>query len=591
MAKPNSTKLIELRNKAKREGWAKWIRQGSGEEADEKAMLNGCRFDLNRCNHWLEFAEEYGTLTEGAWRGQKFSLLPWQSTETGRLFGWVKHSPEWGFDVRRFRIWFAELPKKQGKTPLLSLIGNYLFFADCVNQDGSPRQINLYNAATSRKQADRLLVHSVRQIKNSDELSRAATIKRLEGFWSVSYRDNEWNVVAADPASADGVNGHCLADEFHRWKGFEFYNSIKWMIASQPEGVFATITTAGEQGENVWQYTHDHTLAVNAGTVIDESFYGVIYAADRKDDPHDEATWFKANPSLGTNVTSPLKLSTFRADYESAKADPTSWPAFLRLRLGVSQNQTNTWVDNACVNGFADWDSGPTARAESTERIDCYEEFTDSDLQKTEATSITLALDLASVRDTVAASLSICDESQIVRNKTWFWLPEKEAMRQAKRVSYKRWADGGFITLTPGDVIDYRKLLNDLIDICELHKVTRFYFDPLFQAEWLTQELEQATGAERVAFPQTIIHYAPLVKEAERRIISHTIRHCGNPVMSWQISNAISYENANGDRRIKKRNGSDYRKVDGVQAMIMSLQDSVAAQTFHFYENNEVETI
>ena len=158
-------------------------------------------------------------------------------------------------------------------------------------------------------------------------------------------------------------------------------------------------------------------------------------------------------------------------------------------------------------------------------------------------------------------------------------------------MSYKRWADGGFITLTPGDVIDYRKLLNDLIDICELHKVTRFYFDPLFQAEWLTQELEQATGAERVAFPQTIIHYAPLVKEAERRIISHTIRHCGNPVMSWQISNAISYENANGDRRIKKRNGSDYRKVDGVQAMIMSLQDSVAAQTFHFYENNEVETI
>jgi phage terminase large subunit-like protein len=593
VGKPNSTKLIEARNKAKREGWLKWIRQGPGEEADERAIINGCWFDLRRAHHWLEFADNYGTLTEGAWKGKPFKLLDWQATETGRLFGWIRHSPEWGFSVRRFRIWFAELPKKQGKTPLLSLMGNYLFFADCVNEDGSPRQINLYNAATSRKQADRLLTHSIRQIKNSEELSSVAEIKRLEGFGYVKYNDNEWNVVAADPASADGVNGHCLADEFHRWKGFEFYNSIKWMIASQPEGVFATITTAGEQGENVWQYTHDHTLAVNAGTVIDESFYGVIYAADRADDPHDEATWFKANPSLGTDATAPLKLSTFRADYESAKADPTSWPAFLRLRLGISQSQTNTWIEKACVRGFADWDSGPTLRSQSSEpRIDCYEPFTDDDLTQIDATTITLALDLASVRDTVAASLSICDQDQIVRNKTWFWLPEKEAMRQAKRVSYQRWAKDGFINLTPGDVIDYRRLLNDLIDICEKFSVARFYFDPLFQAEWLTQELAEATGAERVAFPQTIMHYAPLVKEAERRIINHTIRHNANPVMSWQISNAISFENANGDKRIKKRNSSDYRKVDGVQAMIMSLQDTLSADDgASFYETNEVEEI
>ena len=590
--KPNSAKIVGLRAKAKREGWLSCIRQGQGEEADERAMLAGCRFDLRRRDHWLEFADNYGTLTEGAWRGKKFRLLDWQARDTGALFGWVKPSTEWGYDVRRFRIWFAELPKKQGKTPLLSLIGNYLFFADCFNPDGTPRQINLYNAATTRKQADRLLTHSIRQIKNSPELSAVANIRTLEGFGNITYQDNEWGVVAADPASADGVNGHCLADEFHRWKGFEFYNSIKWMIASQPEGVFATITTAGEEGENVWKYTHDHAVAVNAGTTIDEAFYGVIYAASRDDDPHDEATWFKANPSLGTSKDSPLKLSTFRSDYEAAKADPTSWPSFMRLRLGVSQSQTNTWIETACVKGFADWDSGPTARAQTQDRIDCYEAFTDESLEQIEATSITLAMDLASVRDTVAASLAIVDEAGIARVRTWFWLPEREAIRQQKRVSYRQWADAGHITLQSGDVIDYRKLLNDMVYICERFSVQRFYFDALFQAEWFTQELEAATGAERVAFPQNVTQYGPVVKECERRIISHTLRHNANPVLSWQVSNAIAYENANGDKRIKKRVHGDYRKVDGVQAMLMSLRDSLQGETdSNFYDDNEVEEV
>ena len=67
MAKPNSTRLIELRAKAKRDGWARYIRQGPGEEADERAMLNGCWFEPHRADHWLEFADRFGTLTEGPW--------------------------------------------------------------------------------------------------------------------------------------------------------------------------------------------------------------------------------------------------------------------------------------------------------------------------------------------------------------------------------------------------------------------------------------------------------------------------------------------------------------------------------------------
>lgn len=577
--KPNSTLARQAINLAKREGWYRWVRQGEGEEADERAIINGCRFDERRADHWLEFADDYGTLTEGPYAGKPFRLLPWQANDTGRLFGWIRFNPEWGYDVRRFRFWYEEVPKKNGKTPLLSLIGNYLMFADCVNPDLSPRQINLYLCATTRKQAERCLTHAIRQIKNNDDLADAATIRKLEGFFSVQYLENMWTVVAANPESADGVNGHCLADEFHRWKGFEFYTALKWMLASQPEGVFAAITTAGEEGENVCKVTHDHAIDVNAGRVIDESFMGTIYAALKSEDPDSEETWFAANPSLGTDADSPIKLSTFRADYENARDDPTEWIGFKRLRLGIWHSTLGGWIDTSCDNGIDDWDSGPTARVKQPEqRIDCHEDFDDEYLIKHETMSRTLGMDLATARDTVAAVISFQDMDDIVRLRPSFWLPEKQARLQRKVVNYQAWAEAGAIKLTKGRAINYRLLLNDMIELIERFQVTRFYYDPLFQAEWFTQELEANTDAERVQFPQNFTHYAPVVAEFEHRIIEQRIRHNSNPVLTWQLQNAKALENTNGGKRIVKPKRGSFKKVDGVQASLMAIRDCLRGE-------------
>lgn len=539
-------------------------------------MLNGCYFNPRRADHWYEFADAHGTLTEGAWRGKPFRLLDWQADDTGRLFGWCRFSEEWGGEVRRFRMWYEEVPKKNGKTPLLSLMGNYLLFADCVGWDRMPRQISLYLAATTRKQAEKCLNHAVRQIKSDELLAKEAKITKFEGFNRIEYGDNLWEVVAADPASADGVNGHCLAEEFHRWKGFEFYNTLKWMLATQPEGLFLAITTAGEDGENVCKATHDYTRDVNAGRIIDETFLGQIYGASRDADPGDEATWRAANPSLGDTPQSPLKISTFRSDYVAAKNDPMQWSDFKRLRLGIWPTQTAGWID--CLkHGVDDWDSGPTARSRAADgkRIDCYQGYDDAFLRSIDARSVTLAFDLASHRDTVAAALSIEDQRHIVWTRLWFWLPEDEAARQSKHISYQRWAQQGFIKLIPGEVIDYRRLKHDLLEILDTFRVPQFYYDPHFQGEGLTQDLEAESNAERVEFPQTVVAYGPCVSELERLIQSKRIRHNGNEVLSWQLKNAVARENDNGFKRFVKRARGERRKVDGAQALAMSLVNCV----------------
>ncbi len=169
-------KTGRLESKGQREGWLRYVRQGEGEEADERAIMAGCRFDPRRADHWLEFADKYGTLTEGPWKGKPFTLLPWQQDATARFFGWVKFNEEWDQEVRRFRFLYLEVPKKNGKTPLLSLIGNYLLFGDSWE-----RQINLYLAATTRKQAERCLTHAIRQIRIATSWPRWPKSKSWKG--------------------------------------------------------------------------------------------------------------------------------------------------------------------------------------------------------------------------------------------------------------------------------------------------------------------------------------------------------------------------------------------------------------------------
>jgi len=582
MARRQSTKLIQLKNQARRQGWLKWLRKGPGQEADERALLNGCRISTKRGQHAIDFADRFGTLTEGAFKGRKFELLDWQHDWIFRLFGWVKYSTEWQQWLRRFRYAYLEVPKKNGKTPLAALVGNYLLFADSHG-----RQINMHVAATTRKQAERLLVHAIRQIRDRPELARVAAIKKLEGFYQVGYDDSLWSVLAADPESADGINGHVIADELHRWVGFEFYNTLRWALASQPEGLFVGITTAGNDLQSVCRTLHEKARAIDDGRQKDEAYYGLIYAADPKDDPHDPKTWAKANPSLGTTRKAPLKLSTFRADYEAAKVDPTQWPTWLRLRLDLWQSAIGSWIEE--LGGIAKWDAGDAARAVAKrKRIDCFEAFTADDLA---GQSCYVGFDGATHHDTTAAVFAFPDPEvdELVRVLPYFWLPRAEAEKQQARVPYQQWAEAGHITLTDGDAVDFDQVFSDLVALFARFQVVRFYFDPLFQAEWFTAKVAETTGVERVEFPQTIVHFAPPMAAAARLIVLKKLRHNGHPVLTWQLGHCQAKSDCNNNRRPVKRQKGDYKTVDGITAKIMALRDAIGGEEADFYADHDVE--
>ena len=594
--KPGSARLIELKRRAKRQGWLKHLRQGPGEEADEKALLAGCEFDVARADHVCDFFEEYGVLTEGPWAGQAFELLDWQREWLSRCFGWVRYSDQWGAWVRRFRYVYLEVPKKNGKTPMAATLGNYLLFADAAH-----RQVNLFLAATTKTQANRCLKHAIRAYKFREALAEAAITKKLEGFDSVEYNDNLWQVVAADAASADGVNGHVIGDEIHRWIGHEFFNTLRWALASQPEGLFLGITTAGSDPESVCRSCHDKTVAVNAGRLEQQDWFGTIYAAAVDADPDDEATWLDANPSLGTDPSSPLKLEAFRADYESAKVDPAQWPIFLQLRLNIWRNSVDSWID---INR---WDLGEVLREEKVQdaidqheerrrnlankktpkkpnkrikfkppRMDCFEPF---DFEKGPGgvswkdLNGVMAFDAATVRDTSSAVFTFehpTDEGALV-SYPFYWMPKSRAEELQKRIPFQAYADAGYIDLTEGDAVDFNFMLVKLIELVRHFGVDEFYYDPNFQAEWVTERLAYETGADRVAFGQTMSNFSPPMKTAERLILEKKWRHNGHPIFTWQLGNLKAKHDANQNIRPVKQKHGDWRTVDGPVCGIMTI--------------------
>lgn len=592
MSKPKSAKLISLYNKAKRAGWKQYIRQGDGQEADERAMMDGCVFDPIRADHVVEFFETYGVLTEGPWKGKPFVPLNWQVQWLQRAFGWVVWNRKWNCWVRRFRYVYLEVPKKNGKTPLAATLGNYLLLGDSAE-----RQINLFLAATTKQQANRCIKHAIRAYKYRPDLNAVVITKKLEGFDSVEYEDNLWQVVAADPDSADGVNGHVIGDEVHRWKGFEFFNTLRWALGTQPEGMFLGITTAGSNPESICRTLHDKTIEINSGRQIDQQFFGTIYAIGDEDDPHDPASWAMANPSLGETEAYPLSFETFRADYEAAKIDPTQWPTFLQLRLNRWRNAIDSWID------LTKWDLGKTGRAIKvaqrkrmfdaknkrsrtpamkaakfvTPYVDCFEKYSvDAAPGGVEWKDLegTMAFDGATVRDTTSAVFTFehPTDDGVLLSLPFYWLPTKRAIELQDKVPFQSWADQGFITLTEGDAVDFNFILRDLAKLVKKFDIDEYYFDPLFQAEWLTERLTEETRCQRVSFPQTMGNFSPAMKTAERMIHNKTWRHNGHPIFTWQMGNVKAKHNANQDIRPEKQKHGDYRTIDGPVAAIMTMR-------------------
>lgn len=520
-------------------------------QADEQ---EGAYYDVERASRALKALGLFKH-TKGRWAGLPIQLAtlgldPWQVVWIlAPIFGWVYYNEEADRVVRVITQAWIEVPRKNGKSTISSGISAVLLLAD--SEPGA----EVYNAAGSEAQAGRVFDESKKMMLSAPSVRKR--IVPLKKVVEVPRTGSILRVLSSVGETAHGLNvSGAVIDEVHTLKNKRaVVEAIETGVGARDQPLIIFITTADEDEEGT-VYDEKHTYARNiaARVVLDPSFYGVIWAAEKTDDPFSEDTMRKANPGIGKSPT----WSYIRKEATKAKGSPTYFPTYCRLSLNLRMRDRSRFIN------MDDWDkmAQPIVR---------------SQLERRKAWG---GLDLAAVSDFAAWSVWV-DSPHPDRKfelMTRFWLPELavETLETQLQVPLTQWIEQGWITVTPGMAIDYDTIQETVIEDSKFFRMQRVSYDRMFAGQ-LTQNVAKKVRADVVPVPQTYTSISPCMKEMDRMILNKEFSHGGNPVLRWMAN--MTEAKTDGMDNIVPVKPKDRRKssarIDGIQAAITGLDGVV----------------
>ena len=507
----------------------------------ETGPERGIYFDEDAAWHIIDFFQFCSHL-KGEWAGKPIDLEPWQQFFLWVAFGWMRAD-----GTRRFRFAYLEIARKNGKTTKASGVGLYLAFAD-----GEPGA-EVYACATKKDQARICHSAAANMVKASPHLS-----SRLD-VYSNNISDEQtlskFEPIGRDSDSTDGLNvSGAVMDELHAWKQRELWDVIETATGSRSQWMIMAITTAGYNRQSICWEKHEYLCKVLSQVIDDDAFFGLIYTMDEGDDPFaDESCWIKANPNLGVSV----KVDQLREAVKRAKESPGAMNSVLRLHFNVWTQAETRWLNidkwRACGNPI---------EPSSLRGRRCYG-----------------GLDLSSSIDISAFILVFppVEAGEPYKALCRFFIPEDNMRERARRdrVPYDVWCRQGLITATPGNVIDYAWIVDQVQRDAKDFDLEEIAFDR-WGATLIYQQLTDL-GLQVVEFGQGFASMSAPSKELEKLVLAGQLSHGGNAVLTWMADNVVVIQDPAGN--IKPAKDRSTEKIDGIVALIMALDRALHGET------------
>lgn len=534
----------------------------------EHQAARGIRWIPELAEEVCEFFPAILTL-EGA---RPFVLQPFQAFIVGSLFGWQSLDGS-----RRFKSAYVEIGKGNGKTPLAGGIGLYGLIAD-----GEPRP-EVYSAATMQDQAAIAWKDAKSMVEASEDLK-----ERIEVLAASLVCDGNGGVFRPVSSEHRGLDGKrvfiALVDELHEHPTSTVVDKLRAGLKARKNGFVFEITNSGDDIETVCYHHHEYSVKVLQGVVDDPEWFAYVCALDVKDeekgtpedDWRDEACWIKANPGLDTI----LPRSYLRGQVREAVGMPSKEGIVKRLNFCIWTQQHTVWIP------MDRYDKCP---AEKKEQPGWTAVAAGMDLSsKLDLTCVSVVLKYPDARRP-ARVIEIAEgqgdpnaEKKLKRLSIdfrvhvvpFFWIPEStmHEARKRDRVPYDVWLAQGWLRVTPGNVVDYDRILEDLVDEIGprfMLKGGEIGYDP-YNATQLANQLV-AEGFKCVMVDQTVRNISEPAKLFEALIVDDPPRlsHDGNPTMKWCTSNVAVKEDKKGN--IFPFKPSARKRIDGVAATITGL--------------------
>jgi phage terminase large subunit-like protein len=498
---------------------------------DPKATAGDCVFVPELAQRVVDFFAACLSHVKGELAGRPFKLEPWQQAILGCAFGWLR--PD---GTRRYREVLIFVPRKNGKSLLAAGICNYMLF--CDGEAGA----EIYCAAAERDQAALVFDVAKYQVLNEPTLAKVATV--YQKAICLKNGASSLRAISADANTKHGYNSHCVVvDELHAQNSRELVDVLLTSTGSRRQPLVVYITTSDYDRESICNEKYNYAAKVRDGIIQDASFLPVIYEASKDDDWTSPEVWKKANPNIDVSISTEY----LARECDRAKETPTYENTFKRLHLNIRTEQDVRWIP------IEKWDA-------------CNAEVDQEELEGRECFA---GLDLSTTTDISALALVFRGDDNSIDVIPHFWIPAENAQERERRdrVPYVTWARQGLVHMTPGNVIDYEYIREELKKLGDQFKIKEIAIDP-WNAQQLAAELT-SDGFQIVQFRQGFASMSGPTKELEKIILGKTLHHGGNPVLRWMASNCAVELDAAGNIKVSKKKSME--RIDGIVALIMAI--------------------
>jgi phage terminase large subunit-like protein len=526
----------------------KWIDEAdtSGFYLDHKAGMFVVNFFPMFINH-----------TTGKMQGKPFHLAPFQAFTMYNVFAWKKMTgskPDKANDLRRIKTVYDKRAKKNGKSAEMAGLSLVMLSVDAESE------AQVYVGATKEDQA-RICW---KQAKSFIDSHVANPMLRRLGFFTqqrvigFSGTNSVMMALGGDSKTQDGINAHlAIIDEYHAHKDDSVKENLESSMVMRSQPIVWHITTAGTNVQSACKRYEDSVIEVLEGRAKDlDHLFIMIHDLDAGDDWEDQNNWIKANPLLGHG----LELKGIMEEYENAKLQLSKIPNFKTKHLNMWVDAPKIWIPNEI------WQQNKHTLKEN-EVLEKFQKFGGY-----------VGLDLSTKLDISAyVLLSEPDENMDRYVVPWFFCPKDNIDVRSKNdgVPYRYWTDEGFITATPGNVIDYDYIEDTIKATYKKYNIDRIEIDPWNACQMTTNLMNQGVNVSE--FEQGIGKISGPTKEFERLVYSGKIKHDGNPILEWMLAGCQIYRDANDNMKVHKgQSNVNGRRIDGIIAIINALGGSLS---------------
>lgn len=494
------------------------------------------KYGINVTEVW-RFADFYESLYFPGKAGQqRYELTPVQYFQFASIFAF------WVGDKRVVREVVLYVPRKFSKTTSTASLAIY----DLLYGDANAESYTGANSSDQAKKCFDVIRNCVRKL---DPKERRYAINEQTVKSKRKDRTAFAQCLTANARTKDGLNASTvIMDEFSQARSSELLTVLTTSMGVRDNPLTAIITTASDVFDGPFYEMLQGYKSVLLGEYEDDSVFAHIFEPDLDDEEDAETTWLKVHPHLGITVS----LEFYRQEYKNAVRNGSEAMLAFRTKLLnlYAENEQRSWISSTLARHI----SKPMAIDGIKGRPDAM-----------------VAIDLSESDDFSALTMGMYDAGQ--KNfyfHTAYFFPAGALPGHPNEKLYRTWAERGFLILTDGDVIDYRRIVEYVLWLNQFVRILGIGYDP-----WKSQEVINmlaASGAGNVikGIRQTYGTFTAPVESFEHGAKTGHIFINDNPINAYCFGNAVLDSDRLENCKPVKRKQT--QKIDGVITTLMCMR-------------------